>query len=206
MRLSWATYRNCTEHVTILSHTQELYWTCDYPEPHTGIVLNMWLSWATNRNCTEHVTILSHKQELYWTCDYPEPHTRITLNMWLSWATYKNYIEHVTILSHKQELYWIRKLATSSTTSNILGRFVTWLSNVSYVISRDRMTRMEFQQCGKVSRSKGYWTPKNSEIKQLDRKKLQISKSYISENVWSISIVLNAVNNQTTGCGRQQFT
>jgi len=34
----------------------------DYPEPHTGILLNTWISWATHRKCSEYVTILSHIQ------------------------------------------------------------------------------------------------------------------------------------------------
>jgi hypothetical protein len=112
MWLFWATHRNCSEYVTILSHIQELY---------------MWLSWAITRNCTEHVTILSHKSICKG--DYPESHTRTVLKVWLPSATYRNCTEYVTTLSHIQELYWIGQIANSSTKSSILGRLVTWLIN-----------------------------------------------------------------------------
>jgi hypothetical protein len=116
MWISWATNRNCSEYVTILSHMQELHWTHDYFEINTKIAMNMWISPATyrncefnypelqKRNCTEHVTILSHKSICKG--DYPESHTRTVVNVWIPSITYTNCTERVTTLSHIQELYW----------------------------------------------------------------------------------------------------
>jgi len=115
--------------MTILSHIHELYWTCDYPQPHPGTVLNVWLPSATSRNCTERVTTLNHIHELYWTFYHPQPHPGTALNVWLPSTTSRKCTERVTTLNHIQELYWIGQIANSSTKSNILGRFVTWLIN-----------------------------------------------------------------------------